>query len=360
MIRVLGYMTGILITGWLALLYPKEAVVLLFAAELFLFFPALAAALYLKYSVTAAVEVPIPAAQKGETAEVAVRIRNRAFLPLICGSVRLEIEETFGGRKKTEFDIKIQAGMRSDASWIFRMDCARCGNFKVRVQRLMVGDLLGLLRFRARGEREGETVTVLPRIEPMELEPVQELGNDLGAEETGEYCPFRGGDDPSEVYQIRGYRQGDSLRQIHWKMTARTGELMVKEFSEPVRCAVAVFLDLTVQKGKQKRSLDDEYLEKALSVCAGLLELSCPHDVIWYDRREAALQKIRVDSEEKLYVLIDGLFRAEACDQPIDLEEQCRLLDPQYRWLHSYWLRMNLELWEGGACGCAENRKKML
>lgn len=332
---------------------------LLFAAGLLLLFPMAAAALYLKYSVSAAVEIPVPAAQKGETAELAVRIRNKAFLPLTHGSVRLEIVETFGELKKTEFDIRIQAGMRSDASWIFRMDCVRCGNFKVRVRRILVGDLLGILYLRAGREREGEIVTVLPRIEPMELELNQTFGSMAWNEETGEYNPHRAGDDPSEVYQIRGFREGDSMRQIHWKMTARTGEVMVREFSDPVRCGVAVFLDLTLPGGKQKRSLDDEYLEKALSLCAGLLEIACPHDVIWYDKEEDTLKRIRVDREEKLYAVINGLFGARSYEEPVDLEAQCRLLYPEYRWVHSYCLRMNLDLWEGGECTCAEEKKKV-
>lgn len=48
----------------------------------------------------------------------------------------------------------------------------------------------------------------------------------------------------SQVVGTREYRPGDSLRQIHWRSTARTGQLVVKEFSDDEQQAFTVVLDL--------------------------------------------------------------------------------------------------------------------
>lgn len=48
----------------------------------------------------------------------------------------------------------------------------------------------------------------------------------------------------SQVVGTREYRPGDSLRQIHWRSTARTGQLIVKEFSDDEQQAFTVVLDL--------------------------------------------------------------------------------------------------------------------
>lgn len=48
----------------------------------------------------------------------------------------------------------------------------------------------------------------------------------------------------SQVISTREYRPGDSLRQIHWRSTARTGQLIVKEFSDDEQQAFTVVLDL--------------------------------------------------------------------------------------------------------------------
>jgi uncharacterized protein (DUF58 family) len=48
----------------------------------------------------------------------------------------------------------------------------------------------------------------------------------------------------SQVVGTREYRPGDSLRQIHWRSTAHTGQLVVKEFSDDEQQSFTVVLDL--------------------------------------------------------------------------------------------------------------------
>ena len=49
---------------------------------------------------------------------------------------------------------------------------------------------------------------------------------------------------PADEYDIREYREGDGLNRIHWKVSAKTDKLMVKEGLEPVKRKNAVSLDL--------------------------------------------------------------------------------------------------------------------
>jgi uncharacterized protein (DUF58 family) len=46
-----------------------------------------------------------------------------------------------------------------------------------------------------------------------------------------------------ELHSVREYAHGDSLRKVHWRSTARRGELMVKELEDAPRDEVAVLLD---------------------------------------------------------------------------------------------------------------------
>jgi uncharacterized protein (DUF58 family) len=46
-----------------------------------------------------------------------------------------------------------------------------------------------------------------------------------------------------ELHSVREYVQGESLRNVHWRSTARRGELMVKELEDTPRDEVAVLLD---------------------------------------------------------------------------------------------------------------------
>jgi uncharacterized protein (DUF58 family) len=46
-----------------------------------------------------------------------------------------------------------------------------------------------------------------------------------------------------ELHGVREYAQGESLRRVHWRSTARRGELMVKELEDAPRDEIAVLLD---------------------------------------------------------------------------------------------------------------------
>src|SRR5256884_9801862 len=45
------------------------------------------------------------------------------------------------------------------------------------------------------------------------------------------------------LHSRREYEQGESLRKVHWRSTAKRGELMVKELEDAPRDEVAVLLD---------------------------------------------------------------------------------------------------------------------
>jgi uncharacterized protein (DUF58 family) len=46
-----------------------------------------------------------------------------------------------------------------------------------------------------------------------------------------------------ELHGVRQYEQGESLRRVHWRSTARRGQLMVKELEDAPRDEIAVLLD---------------------------------------------------------------------------------------------------------------------
>ena len=59
------------------------------------------------------------------------------------------------------------------------------------------------------------------------------------------YAPDRTGYDLAEVYALREYAPGDSLRQMHWKLSSKLDKLVVREPSLPVRRSVLVFWERT-------------------------------------------------------------------------------------------------------------------
>jgi len=100
--------------------------------------------------------------------------------------------------------------------------------------RTTTGDPLGLFRAR-RSLPERELLLVLPRFASLRAQPV------MHEQEASVTAPRAG--HGTEIFGVREYRPGDPLRRIHWRSTARRGELIVREFEPPGVQHVGIFLD---------------------------------------------------------------------------------------------------------------------
>jgi len=111
-----------------------------------------------------------------------------------------------------------------------------CGGFTVTVEKIRVYDYLGLFAFRVKA-LENKTVIVRPQKYPI-LQPPQ-----VEQFTPKNWKPKPGGGF-AENHEMRLYRPGDSLNQIHWKLSAKTGELILREPMEPIRGLVLLTMTL--------------------------------------------------------------------------------------------------------------------
>ena len=72
-------------------------------------------------------------------------------------------------------------------------------------------------------------------------------------------------DSDLSFHAIRHYAAGDSRRHIHWKSTAKTGVLMVRQYEETRRASIAIVLDLNTEE-----YADDDEFEMTVSAAASL------------------------------------------------------------------------------------------
>ena len=99
---------------------------------------------------------------------------------------------------------------------------------------VQTSDALGFFVSR-RADPDREVALVLPRFASLrEGREVRELEASAPATRAGS---------GQEVFGVREFRPGDSLRRIHWRSTARHGELIVTEFEPPGARTLAIYLD---------------------------------------------------------------------------------------------------------------------
>ena len=117
---------------------------------------------------------------------------------------------------------------------------------------IRTGDPFGFFE-RRRSVGQGVTVVVYPRVEPLPLWrlPAADLeGSHAQPERTLQTTPL--------ATTVRPWAPGDSFNRIHWKTTARHGEIQVKEFDLEQTADAWMFLDL--ERGdpdRPRRRVDD-------------------------------------------------------------------------------------------------------
>jgi uncharacterized protein (DUF58 family) len=114
------------------------------------------------------------------------------------------------------------------------LDALRRGALAASGWRIEASDPLGLFRQTVR-EDDREQSLVLPRFMSLRSQPLpREVEAAVTAPRAGH---------GTEIFGVREYRPGDPLRRIHWRSTARRGELIVREFEPPGVRHVGIFLD---------------------------------------------------------------------------------------------------------------------
>ena len=101
------------------------------------------------------------------------------------------------------------------------------------------------------------------------------------------------------------------MQNVHWKLTAKQDELMVKENALPNCCPVILFLEYkaNVFRRKQKKLLP--FVSAAASLSFSMMDVGCPHYVAWYDGGQKDVVRVRVDNEESFYRFLGMLLRIE-------------------------------------------------
>lgn len=100
--------------------------------------------------------------------------------------------------------------------------------------KIVSSDPIGLFRS-TRSCADAEVALVLPRFTSLVSQPqTRELEASVAAPRAGS---------GTELFGVREYRPGDALRRIHWRSSARHGELVVREYEPPGAQTLGIFCD---------------------------------------------------------------------------------------------------------------------
>ena len=129
------------------------------------------------------------------------------------------------------------------------------------------------------------------------------------------------GNNALDVSEIRSYREGDSLKMVHWKLSARWNDLMVREMMDPTEKLTWLYLNLQESSNLPQVRRDpaawDLFLETVAATSAMLLKMEKRHIVLWIDSLGSMVVRSRVSDETGLQEMLCLLLRTDSF-QPRD------------------------------------------
>ena len=151
-----------------------------------------------------------------------------------------------------------------------RLTTPHCGRLICRAERAWTCDLLGLFPLPIPTGRPAAVLILPPDME--QALPERLLGGGPGG---GALLPRPGGG-PGEDYDLRDYRPGDPLRSVHWKLSSKRDELVVRETLEPRQTTLV----LTYDHFGAPAALDQTFA-RLCALSRALLERGRPHHIQW-------------------------------------------------------------------------------
>ncbi|MFI9647527.1 DUF58 domain-containing protein [Streptomyces sp. NPDC052040] len=201
----------------------------------------------------------------GSEARVHLLMDNVSRLPTGLLMLQDRVPYVLGPRPRFVLD-RVEPGGRREVSYRVRSDLR--GRYPLGPLQLRLADPFGMCEL-TRSFSAQDTLTVVPRVDP--LPPIRLTGEARGYGDGRQRSLALAGED--DVIP-RGYRHGDDLRRVHWRSTARYGELMVRREEQPQRARCTVLLDArrTAFRGTGPDSAFEWAVAGAASTLAHMLE----------------------------------------------------------------------------------------
>ena len=219
-----------------------------------------------------------------------IQLCTASALPLPGCKMTLVLTNTLTGCQRRQKVCLTQARFFTAS-----LPAEHCGNVLCTGEKIRVYDYLGLFCL-PRPKVQLAQSTILPLPSPPARKPALKLALPAAYR-------VRPGGGIAETYELREYRSGDHLQMVHWKLSSKLDNLVVREAMEPVSDPVLLTFDLAGTPGEI-----DSVLDQLSWLSRWLLSKELPHSVLWIDGASAEVQTACVATEAEREALLRRLL----------------------------------------------------
>lgn len=247
----------------------------------------------------------------GVPLEGKLEAENPTRLPigqLIC---RVELENRLTGQREV-IKVRVYPGVRASAQVKLAFTSRYCGYVKISTKRIWLTDLTGVFMIPVPLQAQTK-LTALPEL----LSANVHMQYPAVTPDDGEsWLEGRKGSDHTEILQLREYVPGDSIRQIHWKLSSKLDRTIVKDPSFPVSRSLLILWDKTA--GDAQPAQMHAMAEALFAVCRSVTEQGFAYTLGWNDGIH--IHREQIQTEDELLQIMPRLLKSgslEASDSAL-------------------------------------------
>lgn len=230
-------------------------------------------------------------------------VENKSMIPVDELKIGIKIHNYFYENTE-EYTIIAATVPKKYRSTKISLSGVYCGRIMAEAVSMNICDMFGLFTFTKEISNIKEISIMPSKQEKYEGVDLSVLGS-----ADDEEIQYIKGDDVSQISQIRDYIPGDRLQNIHWKLSAKSRELQVKEFSMPYSEDVILLLEFYINA--EQPEVFDELIETMYAFSVDLIRQGRKFTVMYHGNESYELESMDVFNEDDLGTVINELYFTE-------------------------------------------------
>lgn len=203
--------------------------------------------------------------RRGEARQWRLEVKRPVFLPMPRLTLRLCFHNDLTGWTEKR---RVICSDLSDKKQVFTVQADHCGRVNCQVTRARLLDCLGVFAIPVRLPVPAAVLVLPVPTLSVELPDLGLMDAPVAAQGNQRI--------PNGDYELRDYRPGDPLRAVHWKLSSKRDELVVREWQGTCSPRVILAVD---RFGDPERL--DQVMDRFFALSAELLAQDRPHLVRW-------------------------------------------------------------------------------
>lgn len=239
-------------------------------------------------------------ANRDSNTVINVVLNNDSFIPVpMC---KFKAECIFSGGKKKVKRLNAYCDPHGEMIISFNIKPSSCEKIRIIIKKIYIADFFQLMMFSKKVNIAME-VLVLPKSPKQPV--LNSIMQDIDAETEYVYSDTKAGDDPTEIFAIREYVPGDKIRNIHWKLSSKMNEVMVKDYGLPLFENDAVIVDIFPMSDDKNKKILNEVYDLLYGLIKTLLTLGNGIKVCFVNE---IYKELKIDNDDDINVFFAELY----------------------------------------------------